>query len=43
MYFNTNGKLKVLLGVGHGKNKIDKRETIKAREWERSKSRIMKR
>ena len=42
MYFNANGKLKVLLGVGYGKNKIDKRETIKTREWERNKSRIMK-
>ena len=42
MYFNAHGKLKVLLGVGHGKNKVDKRETIKQREWERNKARIIK-
>ena len=43
LYFNNNGKLKVLLGIGYGKSKVDKRETIKAREWERSKARILKR
>ncbi|MBO4625719.1 MAG: SsrA-binding protein SmpB [Alphaproteobacteria bacterium] len=42
MYFNNRGKLKVLLGIGHGKQRIDKRETIKQREWDRNKSRIMK-
>jgi len=42
MYFNNRGKLKVLLGIGHGKQRIDKRETIKTREWNRNKARIMK-
>ena len=42
LYFNNRGKLKVLLGIGHGKQRIDKRETIKQREWNRNKSRIMK-
>jgi len=42
LYFNNRGKLKVLLGIGYGKNKVDKRETIKQREWERSKSRLLK-
>jgi SsrA-binding protein len=42
LYFNNRGKLKVLLGIGHGKQRADKRETIKAREWERNKSRILK-
>jgi len=42
LYFNNRGKLKVLLGIGHGKHRVDKRETIKTREWERNKSRIMK-
>ena len=42
LYFNNRGKLKVLLGVGYGKNKVDKRETIKRREWEKNKSRILK-
>jgi len=42
MYFNNRGKLKVLLGVGHGKQQRDKRQTIKKREWEREKSRVLK-
>ena len=42
LYFNNRGKLKVLLGIGHGKQRVDNRETIKTREWERSKSRILK-
>lgn len=41
-YFNNHGKLKVLLGVGYGKNKVDKRESIKAREWDKHKARILK-
>lgn len=41
-YFNNRGKLKVLLGIGYGKNKTDKRETIKQREWDKSKARILK-
>ena len=42
LYFNNRGKLKVLLGVGYGKSKVDKRETIKAREWNKNKARILK-
>jgi SsrA-binding protein len=42
LYFNNRGKLKVLLGIGYGKNKVDKRETIKRREWNKNKSRILK-
>lgn len=42
LYFNNRGRLKVLLGIGYGKNKIDKRETIKRREWDKSKARILK-
>ena len=42
LYFNNRGRLKVLLGVGYGKNKIDKRETIKRREWDKNKARILK-
>ena len=41
LYFNNRGKLKVLLGVGYGKNKVDKRETIKQREWDKNKARIL--
>lgn len=42
LYFNNRGKLKVLLGIGYGKNRTDKRETIKRREWEKDKARLMK-
>ncbi len=42
LYFNNRGKLKVLLGIGYGKHHTDKRETIKKREWERTKARIIK-
>lgn len=42
LYFNNRGKLKVLLGIGYGKNRIDKRETIKRREWEKSRARLIK-
>lgn len=42
LYFNDRGKLKVLLGVGYGKNNVDKRQAIKKREWDREKSRLHK-
>lgn len=42
LYFNNRGRLKVLLGVGYGKNRADKRETIKQREWNKNKARILK-
>lgn len=42
LYFTNRGKLKVLLGVGMGKTKSDKRETIKRREWDRDKGKILK-
>ncbi|MDR1338067.1 MAG: SsrA-binding protein SmpB [Rickettsiales bacterium] len=42
LYFNNRGRLKVLLGIGYGKNKVDKRETIKRREWNKDKARILK-
>ena len=42
LYFNEKGIIKVLIGIGFGKNKIDKRETIKVREWNRNKIRILK-
>ena len=41
LYFNNRGRLKVLLGIGFGKNRTDKRETIKKRDWQRDKQRIM--
>lgn len=42
LYFNNRGRLKVLLGIGYGKNKVDKRETIKQREWDKSRARLLK-
>lgn len=42
LYFTNRGKLKVLLGIGYGKKLTDKRETIKRREWNKNKARILK-
>lgn len=42
IYFNAKGKAKVELGLGKGKNVVDKRETIKERDWNRDKSRILR-
>lgn len=42
IYFNEKGFVKISLGLGKGKKNIDKRETIKEREWNRAKSRILK-
>ena len=41
IFFNEKGLAKVRFGVGVGKKKYDKRETIKQREWSRKKQRIM--
>lgn len=42
LYFNERGVAKLLLGLAKGKNKADKRETEKNRDWNREKSRLMK-
>jgi SsrA-binding protein len=42
IFFNEKGIAKVRFGVGLGKKKYDKRETIKQREWSRKKQRIIK-
>lgn len=42
IYFNKRGLAKVQLGVARGKKKIDKRETIKEREWNRQKARVVR-
>jgi len=42
IFFNEKGIAKVRFGVGVGKKKYDKRETIKQREWSRKKQRIIK-
>lgn len=42
LYFNRKGIAKLELGLAKGKHKADKRETIKKRDWEREKARIMR-
>jgi len=42
LYFNKRGIAKVELGLAKGKNKGDKREAIKDRDWQRDKARIMR-
>jgi SsrA-binding protein len=41
IHFNDQGRAKVLLGVGQGRQKQDKREAIKDRDWKRDKARLM--
>jgi SsrA-binding protein len=42
IYFNKRGIAKVELAVASGKRKADKRDTIKKREWQKEKSRLLK-
>jgi len=40
--FNQRGLIKLELGLGRGKKKADKRESIKKREFERRKDKLLK-
>lgn len=42
VYFNDRGLAKVEIGIAKGKKKGDKRETEKARDWQRDKARLMR-
>ena len=42
LYFNERGRAKLELGLARGKRKVDKRHTIKERDWKRDKQRLMK-
>jgi len=42
IYFNNKGCVKLEIGLGRGKRTVDKRETIKERDWSRDKARIIK-
>ena len=42
IYFNSKGKAKVEIALARGKKDHDKRETIKQRDWNREKSRLMR-
>ncbi len=42
IHFNDRGIAKVLLGLGEGRQKADKRHAIAARDWQRDKARLMR-
>jgi SsrA-binding protein len=42
VYFNSRGRAKVELALAKGKNTADKRQTMKDRDWQRDKARIMR-
>ncbi len=42
IHFNELGRAKLLLGLGEGRKKADKRAAIAARDWQREKSRLMR-
>jgi len=42
LFFNDRGIAKLQIGLARGKKTIDKRETIKQRDWNKQKARLMK-
>ena len=42
IHFNERGRAKVLLGIGEGRQKQDKRAAIADRDWKRDKDRLMR-
>lgn len=42
VYFNDKGRAKVNIGLARGKKTVDKRNTIKERDWQRDKARGLK-
>ncbi len=42
LYFNSRGLAKIKLAIAVGKKSYEKRDTIKKRDWERDKARIMR-
>jgi len=42
LYFNEKGRVKVELGLAHGKRQYDKRAAERDRDWGRQKARIMR-
>jgi len=42
LYFNDRGIAKLELGLGKGKKAPDKRDTIRAREWQREQGRLVR-
>ena len=42
LYFNARGLAKLQIGLAKGKKTVDERETIKRRDWNKQKERLMK-
>ena len=42
LYFNARGIAKLQIGLAKGKKTLDKRETIKQRDWQKQKARLLK-
>ncbi len=42
MFFNPRGRVKVDIALAKGKRAADKRDTIKTRDWNREKSRLLR-
>ncbi len=42
MYFNDNNRVKVEIAIASGKKLFDKRATIKERDWQREKGRLLR-
>lgn len=42
LYFNAQGRAKLLLGLAKGRKKADRREVEKKRDWARDKARLMR-
>lgn len=42
LFFNDRGLAKLEIGLGRGKKLYDKRESIKERDWNREKQRLLK-
>jgi SsrA-binding protein len=42
MYFDGNGRIKIQIGTATGKDNKDKRESVKKRDWQRDKARLMR-
>lgn len=42
LYFNAQGRVKLLLGLARGRKKADKREAEKKRDWARDKARLLR-
>jgi SsrA-binding protein len=42
IYFNARGRAKIELALARGKKLHDKRETVRKRDWQRAKARLMR-